>query len=492
MLSRLRRHTVSGDEGFSLVLVIGTAVVITALVVTTLVIAYNGLAQSRNRQTGEQSLALAENGVDWAIARVQEQWDDDSGDYTIPGPDAPSDFAAGCSTSSVTYPASAPDGQFGSEQAEKDWAANQLKTMAATGCLRTTEEGQFAAFKPMTPLVNGAFPKWGKVYGMAFMPSYADAKVTRLVKADYVFMPYRPSYAILSGGDLALESSTTVRGVDAASDPLADVHTNGIITQRGAASTVTGEVSSVGVSPGGSLAVESEVPRQNIPRVNAESFYRQAGDDVTVTGDTWHDLCPDGTIRAWSSSGPCTSTTVQATAPAMGWKYDSGDREWTATRTATQGMWYAHHADVVNGTGNATFSNFTVVASAENPDSCTSKRYGNIQWDHYELDAPAYHNLWFMAESDLQTSANFTAGSGVGVTPVVSGMFVAGDQIELLTSSQGATGSVMAGDQCPTPPSAGLITENVVKNPDIYYDPSSDSPFTSIINITLWLDYNKA
>jgi hypothetical protein len=85
-----------------------------------------------------------------------------------------------------------------------------------------------------------------------------------------------------------------------------------------------------------------------------------------------------------------------------------------------------------------------------------------------------------LAEADLATESNFAAGS-----LSASGAFVAGDQINLQTSSNGAYGSVVAGDECP--PSAGET--DVIKNPAITFTPNSDSPFASIIDTTLWLEY---
>ena len=66
-------------------------------------------------------------------------------------------------------------------------------------------------------------------------------------------------------------------------------------------------------------------------------------------------------------------------------------------------------------------------------------------------------------------------------------MFVAGDQISLQTSSSGAYGSVLAGDQCDIAGSPVDVSE--VKNPAVYFDPNSDAPFTSIVNTTLWQEY---
>jgi hypothetical protein len=47
---------------------------------------------------------------------------------------------------------------------------------------------------------------------------------------------------------------------------------------------------------------------------------------------------------------------------------------------------------------------------------------------------------------------------------------------------------LVVGDQCSTG-NPDIATTNEIKNPNIYYDPFSDAPFTSIISTTLWLEY---
>jgi hypothetical protein len=221
--------------------------------------------------------------------------------------------------------------------------------------------------------------------------------------------------------------------------------------------------------------------------ISARSIYRHAVASDPTASNRWYDLCPNSEVRAWSSGGPCTGTVLNGGAPSFrGWTHDSGNHTWIATRNTEDGIYFAHESNVDVGSGNGEFNNITVIASSQNPSSCNTKRYGNIVWDHFTMRAPSYPNLFLLADADIATGANFTAGSGIAAPPVVSGMFVAGDQIQLETSSSGAVGSVLAGDQCST---SDLVDENEVKNPTVYYDPKSDAPFTSIISTTLWLEY---
>ena len=83
--------------------------------------------------------------------------------------------------------------------------------------------------------------------------------------------------------------------------------------------------------------------------------------------------------------------------------------------------------------------------------------------------------------------ANFDAGTN-GATPV-AGTYIAGEEIELWTSSSMLVGSVLAANQCDG--DSGIITGdgNEVQGQDIWFKPNADSPFSSIISTTLWLEY---
>ena len=502
----------SGDDGAGLILVIGTSVMVAALVTTGVTISVNALSQSRNRQQFEQSLAAAEHGIDWGLARVQGAYDDFAADHPVPGPDAVQDADA-CDSAVVGYPAGAPGGVFPSEAAEKAWARTALEAVAAVpGCLLRTGEGEVAVLKPPTPLPPGQVVGYGTVYALAWVPSRAASEAApRLLKNEYVFMPYAPTHAVLTGGPLEISSSTTVQGA-AGVDPLqASVHSNATVSTNGNP-TATGPVSSSGVSTGssnkftanpGGGAVTPGADVQAVPKVSARSLYRQApSKDPAAVNGFWYDLCPGGVVRPHASRGgsptplePCTATTQLGTATSTsdwgGWLYDAASRTWKATRDALPGVWYAHEADVeAKSGGSATFSDFTVIASAQQPDDCAAKRYGSITWNHHALAAPAFDGLWMFADTDIVTGSNFTAGSGTTTPPVVSGLFVAGDQMELTTSSAGAVGAVVASGQCPSPPPQGLITENVVRNPTVWFDPSATSPFSSVVTTALWLDYS--
>lgn len=491
MIIQFRRR-LADDSGVGMVLVMGIIGIVTTMVVTASVLAISALRASANRVAFEQSLAAAENGVDWALARLQKAFDDYNADYPVPSGPSMVEPSPQCNTSPVADP-----GTFATQAAEEAWVQAQFRSLLTTHpeCVQRGGQGEFLVLKPSTPLVNGQYPKYGRVYAMGWAPSRSAARaVTRTIKAEYLFLPYRPTHAVLTGGDTVLDSSTTVTAAFGVDPAEASVHTNRTITEINGNPTVTGPVTSSLPSSGGSNRFQSNPggsvtikKPQRIPTVSARSIYFHAVASDPTAASRWYDLCPNGDVKSWSASGPCTGAVLNGGAPSFrGWTHDSGSHTWIATRNTENGIYFAHESNVDVGPGNGEIENITVIASAQNPTSCNTKRYGNIVWDHFTMRAPSYPNLFLLADSDIATGANFTAGSGITAPPVVSGMFVAGDQIQLETSSSGAVGSVLAGDQCDT---SDLVDENEVKNPTVYYDPKSDAPFTSIISTTLWLEY---
>lgn len=532
MLRRLGavRSREGREAGVGMILVIGIAIFVAALAATAVAISLNGLAQSRNRVSYEQALAVAETGVNFALGNIQEAYDTSATDYPIPAPTTVESSTI-CDlpvmADSLTRPASA--------SAEQTWARQQIQDIITqdSGCVQHSPNGDYVIFHPSATMVDGA-PKAGRVYVQSWVPSInASNAVTRLIKNEYVFMPYRPTLAVLTGGDLQIDSSTTVTSAYGVDPTTAGIHANGVISVSNGNPVVSGLVSSTGTSsassnnfsanPGG--AVTTSDP-QRLPFIDAYALYQQAPavlaqaqNSATADMNSWNDLCPDGTVRAYNGGTtprtPCQgqvlnqdSTTGALLLPFRGWNYNSSQHTWIASANVPSGIYYAADANVDVGTGNGTIPNITVIAQAQYSQvltptdlQCSTKQYGSINWNHYALGAPAYPNLWFYADTDLNTGSNFTAGSNTSSSSVVSGMFVAGDQINLQTSSTGAVGSVVAADQCTSPPKGsspvtepqlpgeGIVSLNEVKNPAIYFDPNANAPFTSIVDTTLWLEY---
>ena len=510
-LRRSLRDVRSDDTGFGMILVIGTSILVFSLVLAATAYAISGLKQSRNRTTFEQSLAVAEQGIDGTMSNLQTAFNKYNVDYPVPNnawaygtPAAPS-----CNLAPVGWPAVLANGTTVSdssgtfvaasgrtaEQNEKQWSTEQLTTIAATTSCRVTDtsgndRSQYVVLKPVTTLVGGLYPKFGKIYTLSAIPSFDDSTSRRrLLKSEYLFMPYRPQHAILTGSNLTFQGDLLVTGAAGVDPLLAAVHANGTIDVIGNSNVVTGPVTSTGVSSTStSSGPISQGPSVSIPSVSALDFHGRAQAASPTSMTDWYDMC-DGVLKTYAVSAPCTGTAIAGT---RNWSWSAGTRTWTAPASVLPGTYYANEANVKNGSGNGTISNLTVVASSTNPTNCGSKRYGNIDWDHYDISNPQYQNLWFYADGDVSVTSNIKIGQGATTGTVVSGMIVAGDQTRLYTQSNSAVGGVVSADTCRTSPQPAdsLISTNEVHS-DLYYDPNAVAPFTSVITNTLWLDYSN-
>ena len=491
MFSRIRRS--SDDEGLSLLLVIGFGLVATSLMIVGTTIADRSLVSSREHSHFEGALAAAENGIDEALARSQTIYNQTGGDsYVTPSGGITGDPTPDCVASSVawsTYPMPAvPTAAQG-----RDFAKTVLNGLPS-GCVHVTQQGDYAFFKPAGRAT---------VYAIGWFPHRGAKEVkTRMLKAEYLFVPYRPQQAILASGPVTLGSSTTVTSAPPNDPALAGVHSNATVTVQTGNPTVYGPVTSTGASsassnnfmsnPGGNVSTKATV---RVPAVNAAAVWGK--NHATNPPGGWYDLCADGHVRSPDGATPCAGTDLGNFASGgsfRGWSYNSGTSpvQWIAgsglKSNGYSGTYYINGADVVNNASNAgsPVPNLTVIAAASTL-SC-NKVAGNITWSQTDAAATSTSGLWLLADQDILTTSNYHSGSDIAGT-VVSGMFIAGDQIQMETSSAGAYGSVIAADQCDPADGASLVDSSLIKNPAIYYDPNAQAPFVDIINTTLWLEY---
>lgn len=491
LTSRLR-----GDDGIGLVLVLGMGAILTGLMIISTTTAIRSLSSSREHVSFESALAVADGGIDTALARARATYVANGTDsYAIPSPTNP---VGACDATAVAWPfATQP-----TPAAERAWARTELESLASSspGCLQSGPNGDYAMLKPTGRQV---------VYALGWSPRRGAVEVkARLLKAEYLFTPYSPSHAILTGGDLTLNSSTTVTAAPPNSPSLAAVHTNGTLSVSSGNPSVSGLVTQSADNPTAasnnfSANTGDDVvgaAKQPIPFEGALGIWKRNRASNPPGG--WYDLCPDGRVRSPDGTAvppavpqPCTGTeqaNVSAGGSYRGWSYNGSGavKVWSAGTEIKQngfsGTYYVHQGDVLNPASNSgsAVPNLTVLASSV--ASGCDKVAGNITWGSTDPLAPSLTNTWLVADQDLKTESNYQAGSASGGT-VISGLFIAGDQIEMSTSSNGAYGAVIALDQCS--PVSSLVASNVIKNPSIYYDPNAQAPFTDVINNTLWLEY---
>jgi len=471
-----------------MVLVIAMGGVLSTLMIVITTVALRSLESSREHVSFEGALAVADGGIDLVLARAQRTYQLTSADtYATPAPGDPT-----CDQAAIAWPFTV---QPTVEQ-ERTWARTQLERLAALPACRTrTATGDVVVLKPTGRQVT---------YALAYTPAYdAIEEKKRLLKAEYLFTPYAPDHAILTAGDMLIGSSTTVTTAPPNDPSLAAVHSNGTVLVESGNPTVHGQVTQSADNPtassnnfeGNTTDTVEGAPVESIPFEGALSVWNK--NRLSNPPGGWYDLCPDGTARVPDGSAPCVGTILVniATGGAFrGWEFDGSTpvKRWEATSdiksNGYSGTYYVSHGDVVDLAGNTGDSvpNLTVIASAST--TTCDKVGGNIDWGSTDPAAPSLPDIWLIADQDLRTSSSYEAGSASGPT-VISGFFIAGDQVEMSTSSNGAYGAVIAADQCDPGDGLSMVDRNSIKNPSIYYDPNAQAPFTDIINNTLWLEF---
>ena len=475
MNQRINRRlpTRSDESGFGLILVVGFTMILLIMLMVGATVSINSLRSSRTHATFEQALAVAEAGVDQTLAILQQ-------DKTY-------------NPCSCAIPSSA----LATDAAERTWARNTLKTLAATraaaGTLPKNSQGHYLAIRP-----TGA----QKVYAMSWVPSYgATGAKTRLIKVDYLFSPYKPGNALLTNGDVQFTGgSVTVKGVGEScvlGSTAAPVHSNGSITGTANSNCVTGDVTASGsfamsgtYGPGSS----ANAPLETVPTIDPLAVYTDETIAATVAyTNNWYDLCPNGLVKAKAAT-PCTGSTLADTSVTTltpgfrGWTYSkSGNLEtWTMGQADSPyaGIYYVYQADA-NITGGTTGQNgpwnATVLAEAKlngapgNSATC-NKLGGNISLHNTDVTN-------FMAGMVLEAGGDLTVEASNNTLKL--GLFAAADQVYMQSSSATTvTGAVIAGDTC-----SNGGTASTLQGLTIDFDGTFETPVKSVIRTTQWIEY---
>lgn len=473
--SRIVAVRESRDRGMGMVLVIGTSIAAMMAAMGVVSLGIFSLRSSAQHVSFEQALSAAEAGIDDQLAAIQSANDQDPPvDYSTPAP---------CNTTGAVP-------TFATAADERAWAKSVINSLPSS-CTKTVTSGQYVSFRPAGKQV---------VYSMGWAPSRTATRAKhRLVKAEYLFGPFKPSNAILTNGDLNFSGSVYSDYIGDATS--ANVHSNGNITSNGSGSmTILGQVTASGsnaVASGGACPAGVTGPcsaSAPLERVNAPSARQIYNANATGASD-WYDLCPDGTVHTPNPAGgtPCSGTQVGA-APYRGWTYTAASGSaaplWTLVRqsgtTTYPGAYYVYHGDAQVGDqgSDSTLWNITVMAESGTPgvegvsssytNSASCNQYGgNINWKLFTIQNYLGGTV-FVADGNLTGSANTDAGDG---------MFYAGDKVDLSTSSGTITGAVVAGNGCPAAGSSNI------QGMTIHYDQNAQVPVSSIIDTTLWLEY---
>lgn len=485
-------HHADKDAGIGMIMVIGLSVVMMIIVGVLMTIVQNSLAGSHRHDDFDSALTAAESGIDQTLARLQRDYVNFGANYVTGQTGTKIDPSPVCTTTPPN-----PTLPFASSDAERSYAKSAIATVLAADptCLQHSNYGDFMAIRPSNEQV---------VYSEGWSPSYGAKNATaRLIKSEYLFAPYAPSDAVLTGCNLSLLSSVSVTTTaEAASPTEAQVHSNCKITTQGNSTTVTGLVSSSDPSSdtcgkcssppnlaGGAI---SNTPDESIPSTTAAEIYSENATTGSAVGG-WYDMCVvngAGVVEAPSSNGPCTGTVEPFTPDSRGFSFSnvdgSGVAQWTFSKTVDPGTYYFNHADISpgGGIGNATADNVTIIASSLDTTVCP-RVGGNVDWEHTDITGTSLPGLFIMGDGMVTSSSNFNAGTDSDGNPS-SGGVLAGEQFTLTTSSSVLVGSLIAEDSCTTG------TTNSIKGQSITYDPNLKLPFTNVIDSTLWLEYPGA
>jgi hypothetical protein len=458
------------ERGIALVTVIGVAGILFILTTLVAVQSVNNLSQAGRERRFEQALHVADAGIDHTLFEIVKDKD-----YSNVGP-APA---------------------FADQAAEEEWVLETAETLTPVAMA----EGEWVAMRPSNIDV---------VYSVGYMPSRANADRTRVIRAAYDFPPFRPTVAILTGGDLDVPGNPQVQGAAGHVHTNSDLRVNGNpdLSGNGTASetysvsgtphycTPAGQVEDC--DPADSGGGKPPIP---VPYIDPREAY--------VFSE--YDLCPDGRVRAGpaytgggsftpnlATNEPCMGSDIANASGSefRGWKLsgtDSGNKGATwdyGGNTAYDGVYYIYQGSAKVG-GNpgeqsVTPWSVTIIAEASPRGESTEPHCPHVGGDIEIGGNPSirYHNkaqpLLLLAGRDLQISGNPFAGDKVGY----QGVMLAHEQIQINGGPEVA-GAIIAQDACDS--SGSPVHRNEINgNPTVHYDGNLEVPGGKRIRITHW------
>lgn len=447
-LPRLR-----GDDGSSMVVVLGISFVLMALGLLAGANAITALKDSRSHTVFAQNLDVAEAGVSQLSARLQKT----NGTYsycptsvTRPVCDVPADVALN---------------GFDSAAAEKAWAESTLLAIAAEDQARLTKtpNGSYLAIRP---------PSLNTIYSMAWIPSYAAPERQRLLKSEYIFSTYQPANAILTNGNIDCCPSYEVGlGTGVPLTTPFGIHSNGnlggIPGQATSGMTVQASASGACSSP-----CTAGAPPQTVPEINPRAVYET---EAAKYSNAWYDLCvisgstsirkPDLTPPV----EPCTGAVIQTTLPFRGWTRSG--TTWDHSGGDQPGVYYVYRGNI--DLDNVTLTGgMTMITESTRNLECSKtdgwQRYKKVDW------LSGGYIPGFMIMSGNYWYQNTQSHMGTGA-------IVAQEYVEQQTSSApGVTGLLIAQNLC-----GGT---NRLQGSVLYYNGGADLPIGSLIRSTLELE----
>jgi hypothetical protein len=444
------------------------------------------LRGSTSHHAFEGALAAAEAGIDGELSLVQTYHNmSPAQDYVTP---AACNVPAGTLTTQLNTAST-----FATATAERTWAKAVIAALPSS-CVKTTPAGQYIAFRPAGR---------NAVYSMGWAPDKAsDLARPRLLKAEYIFSPYQPGSALLTAGNLDFGGSVDVTTALTATG--ANVHTNGSSSMPASVHidgtmTAAGTLSGCGSNVTGGCTSGS--PVQSVPDANPRAVYTKYNSTTPQTSG-WYDLCPDGSARYPSTSGPCAGTSVGSNGSAPGgWTFTAGNAttapKWSINMNAvgsspTPTVYYAYGSNVRMDGNNSVTMPYTILVEGVAATNAAVSAYGGSAICG-EVGGDFYAKQVSLIPSSLVP--------GLGI--MATGQISLNTQTQIGVDGNGAM--VLAGHNLTTQASAGttiigaMVANNTCSDDGrgtnspqgwtIKYDRTAEVPVSSLINTTLWLEY---
>ncbi|HVE76585.1 MAG TPA: hypothetical protein VND22_07460 [Actinomycetota bacterium] len=486
LVARLRN-----EDGMSMIMVIGMAGIFAVVLAVLTSTSINGLRQVRRERQSEQSLHVADSGIDHTLFKLTQ-----NRTATVDG-HTPTTWNTG-----EQLPSSA----FADVPSEKAWAVGLANAAPASRVIKTAE-GEWVVIKPKDASGNPT----SVIYSVGFVPTRANPARTRVVRSEYDFAGFSPSAAVLTDGSLEISGSLDITGANGSA------HANGNITGSGSGADVAGYLSAVGTYTPGGVNVGNTalsgggMPPKEVPLVEPRDFYQFSQ----------YDLCPNGQVKAGPaySAGPGANTVVDASdtqnpkrllpcgGPTLlgtnnyrGWDFAGSSIDGGITlgrwryndNTAYDGVYYLYRgsADISGNPGEdaspwlASIIAEPYFTGAENHSNCSpGHKAGDIDMSggpdlrYSDLAAP----VTFIAGRDLSFRGNGSA-SAVGA-------FLVHEQFDI-SGNATIDGVVIANDLCNTtgsPVDQGRLS-TLTGTGGINYNGGLELPIGVVARITSWLE----
>ena len=462
-------RTLRNDKGVAMVMVLGVAGVLAILAIVVSVQSVVNLQQAGNERAFEQALQNADAGIDRGLYLIKS--------------------TKGTYNDTVAVASDARDDVLA--------AANAQVTADPTRLINTNE-GQWTSI-----VKSFAGNKTGVIYSVGWIPSRADPRRLRVIRAEWDIAPFNPDHAILTNGDLDMGGSAIVDGSLGSAHANGDVDVDGVQVELNVSGSSAG-----GFTPPNACTTNGWGDCENsgggrppieLPAITVRDYFDLAE----------YVLCPDNTVRPGAlydlgtetpnTGTPCSSgdtlATVGGSTEYRGWSR-TGSGVWTHNADPDYpGVYYVYGADVsVTGGGGDTPWMATLIAEATNGSSSPNEQTdnhthavdcghvgGNINLAGNGEVVPHSkgENLLAIAGTDIDISGSAGAGG-----LALQGFLAAHEQFDIAGTTE-IVGAVVAEDACHTSGSPAGPGSELSGNAHITFE-GDEAPLGTVVRTTLW------